>query len=310
MKIPKKFLFFTAIMFIFMLNSVSAQRLINNSVTAMSDSRVTVIVLEDDGEEIIHSEMSTSILNAKLLEMGFKPVLDANHVIKLNDAQLLENVYKGYPEEFIHNLDSVTDYLVIGRCMKSENNLDFYDYYEGKEVESPLKSVRVNLKVDVIIYDTGEIISSFSTRGIGFGGNLSRASDNAIEIAANEAADKLEDALKNFSERTTLQLLFTVYADDYEKLDQIMEDLRSIDSVNFVKIREQRGKTLTLSVEAYQPPSILVQLLKERTNLNFYVERLSGNSCTLRFSDREETIDDEKVFDDADDYELDDDRRY
>ncbi len=308
MNLSKNFLFLTAIIFIFMINSVFAQGLIKNSVTAMSDSRVTVIVLEDDGEEIIHNEISTSILNEKLLEMGFKPVLDANHVIKLNDAQLLESVYKGYPEEFIHNLDSVTDYLVIGRCMSSENNLDFYDYYAGRMVESPLKSVRVNLKVDVIIYDTGEIISSFSTRGVGFGNNLSRAGDNAIEIAANDAADKLEDALRNFSERTTLQLLFTVHADDYGKLDQIMEDLRSIDSVNFVKIREQRGKTLTLSIEAYQPPSMIVQLLKDRTNLNFYVERLSGNSCTLRFSDREGN-DDEKVFDDADDYELDD-KRY
>lgn len=309
MNFSKNFLFLTAIIFISMINSVLAQGLIKNSVTAMSDSRVTVIVLEEDGGEIIHNEISTSILNAKLLEMGFKPVLDANHIIKLRDAQLLENVYKGYPEEFIHNLDSVTDYLVIGRCMKSENDLDFYDYYEDRKIESPLKSVRVNLKVDVIIYDTGEIISSFSTLGIGFGGNLSRANDNAIEIAANQAADKLEDALKNFSERSTLQLLFTVHSDDYEKLNQIVEDLRSIDSISFVQIREQRGKTMILSVEAYQPPSIIVQLLKERTNLHFYIERLSGNSCTLRFSDREDN-DDEKVFDDADDYELDDDKRY
>lgn len=309
MNFSKNFLFLTAIIFISMINSVLAQGLIKNSVTAMSDSRVTVIVLEEDGGEIIHNEISTSILNAKLLEMGFKPVLDANHIIKLRDAQLLENVYKGYPEEFIHNLDSVTDYLVIGRCMKSENDLDFYDYYEDRKIESPLKSVRVNLKVDVIIYDTGEIISSFATLGIGFGGNLSRANDNAIEIAANQAADKLEDALKNFSERSTLQILFTVHSDDYEKLNQIVEDLRSIDSINFVQIREQRGKTMILSVEAYQPPSIIVQLLKERTNLHFYIERLSGNSCTLRFSDREDN-DDEKVFDDADDYELDDDKRY
>lgn len=309
MNFSKNFLFLTAIIFISMINSVLAQGLIKNSVTAMSDSRVTVIVLEEDGGEIIHNEISTSILNAKLLEMGFKPVLDANHIIKLRDAQLLENVYKGYPEEFIHNLDSVTDYLVIGRCMKSENDLDFYDYYEDRKIESPLKSVRVNLKVDVIIYDTGEIISSFATLGIGFGGNLSRANDNAIEIAANQAADKLEDALKNFSERSTLQILFTVHSDDYEKLNQIVEDLRSIDSISFVQIREQRGKTMILSVEAYQPPSIIVQLLKERTNLHFYIERLSGNSCTLRFSDREDN-DDEKVFDDADDYELDDDKRY
>ena len=272
------------------------------------DSRVVVIVLEDDGEEIIHNETTTSILNAKLLEMGFKPVLDANQAIKLNDAKLLENVYKGYPEEFINRLDTVTDYLVIGRFVKGENDAYLIDYKTGEPIDSPLKSVKVNLKVDVIIYDTGEIISTFTTRGIGFGNNLSRANDRAVEIAANDAAVKLEDAFKNFGKNTTRQYLFTITADDYKKLDQIIEDLRKVDNVNFVKIREQRGKTMLLSVEAYQPPSMIVQLFKESTDLKFYVERLSGNSCKLIFSDNEEVInDDEKVFDDADDSNIDDD---
>ena len=279
-------------------------------VSAANDSRITVIILEDDGEGIIHSETTTKILNAKLLEMGFKPVIDANHAIKLYDAQLLESVYKGYPEEFIRSLDSVTDYLVIGRCTQSENNLDFYDYYSGRTIESPLKSVRVNLRVDVIIYDTGEIISSFFTRGVGFGSNNSQASEEAVEIAANEAAIKLEETFKNFGKQTSSQYLFTIIADDYEKLDQILEDIRSVDSVNFVQIREQRGKIMTLSVESYQPPAMIVQLLKERTGLNFYVERLSANSCTLRFSDKEASTNDEENFVDIDDSGFDVDREF
>ena len=301
----KKFLFW-AVMIFAICGNASAQ------ISTALDARVVVIILEDDGEEIIHNEMTTGILNAKLLEMGFKPVIDANHAIKLNDAQLLENVYKGYPEEFIRSLDTVTDYLVVGRFTQSENNLDFYDYYEGKMVESPVKSVRVSLKVNVIVYDTGEIISAFSTKGVGFGSSNSQASDNAIEIAANQAAGKLADAFKNFGKQTTLQLFFTVSADDYEKLDTIIEDLQSIDSVNFVKIREQRGKTMILSVEAYQPPSMIVKLLKNRTSLNFYVEKLSGNSCKLRISDEEDSQN-EKIsddVDDADDSELDDERRH
>ena len=306
MKFSKKLLFLTAIIFIFMFGNVSAQNLTLNIVNEFKDSRIVVIILEDDGEEIIHNEMATSILNEKLLETGFKPVMDANHAIKLNDAKLLDNVYKGYPEEFIRSLDSVADYLVIGRFTQQENNLDFYDYYAGKIVESPLKSVRVNLKVNVIIYDTGEIISTFVTKGVGIGNNNPQA--KAIEIAANKAADKLTDAFKNLGTRKKTQYLFTITADDYEKLDQIVEDLRAVDSVNSVKIREQREKTIVLSVEANQPPSMIVKLLKERTSLKFYVERLSRNSCKLIFSEEEEDVnDDEKVFDDTDDSVIDDD---
>lgn len=303
MNFSEKFFFYFMMAFVIMYCNTLTH------VSAANDSRITVIILEDDGEGIIHSETTTKILNAKLLEIGFKPVIDANHAIKLYDAQLLENVYEGYPEEFIRSLDNATDYLVIGRLAQSENNLDFYDYYDGRTIESPLKSVKVNLRVDVIIYDTGEIIGSFLTHGVGFGSNNSQASDKAIEIAANEAAIKLEDVLKNLSNQSTLPLLLTIVADDYEKLDQIVEDLRAIHSVNFVQIREQRQKVMLLSVESYQPPSMVVQLLKERTNLNFYVERLSAHSCTLRFSDTEDD-DDEKNFVDTDDSGFDIDREF
>lgn len=294
MNFSEKFLFCLMLAFVIMYCNILTQ------VSAANDSRITVIILEDDGEGIIHSETTTKILNAKLLKMGFKPVIDANHAIKLYDAQLLENVYEGYPKEFLRSLDNVTDYLVIGRLAQSENNLDFYDYYYDRTIESPLKSVKANLRVDVIVYDTGEIIGTFLTHGVGFANNNSQASDKAVEIAANEAAIKLEDVLKNLRNQSTLQLLFTIVADDYEKLYQIVEDLRAIHSVNFVQIREQRKKNLLLSVESYQPPSMIVHLLKERTHLNFYVERLSANSCTLRFSDTEED-DDEKNFVDTDD---------
>ena len=298
MNYSQNLFFLTVIVFVSMSVNVCAQQLVENFNNGFNDLRITVIILQNDDGEIIHNEKTTGILNAKLLKMGFKPVIDANHAIKLNDAQLLENVYNGYPDEFIRTPDTVTDYLVVGRCVQSENDLSFIDYETGRPIKSPLKSIKAILKIDVIIYDTGEIIGTFSTQGIGFGNDNSRASDEAIEIVANQAADKWEDVFKKFSERTASQFLFKISVDNYEKLDQVLEDLRSISSVNFVQIREQRGKNMVLSVEAYQSPSMIVQLLKERTNLNFYVERLSANSCSLRFSDEGNDENVEKDFDD------------
>ena len=307
MKYSQNLFFFTLIVVAFMSVNVCAQKSVRSLNNGLADLRITVIILEDNKGEIIHNERTTGILNAKLLEMGFKPVIDANHAIKLHDAQLLENVYNGYPDEFIRTLDTVTDYLVIGRCTETDNDLSFTDYETGRPINSPLESMRVNLKIDVIVYDTGEIIGTFSTQGIGFGNNTARASDKAIETAANKAADKLEAVFKKFAERTTSQFLFKISADSYEKLDQALEDLRSISSVNFVQVREQRGKEMTLSVEAYQSPSMIVQLLKQRTSLKFYVERLSGNSCSLRFSEEEHDENVEQNFDDDDEKNFDDD---
>lgn len=307
MNFSKNFLFFAMIIYMGIFQNVYARQTDNNFVNELNDPRVTVIILQNDDGEIIHNETLRIILNKKLLKMGFKPVMDANHAIKLNDAQLLENVYNGYPEELIQNLDTVTDYLVIGRYNQSENNLDFYDYYSGETVESPLKSVRVSLKVDVIVYDTGEIIDSFETEGIGFANNNTLANKKATDIAGNQAAEKLEESFKNLSQQTMFQFLFKIYADDEEMLEKIIDDLRSVDTVSFVKIREQRNQMGILTVEAYQAPNYIVSRLKEITNLKVYVNKMSSNSCELRVTDGEEreVSRDEKVFDDADALELD-----
>ena len=253
-------------------------------VSAANDSRVTVIILEEYGQEIIHNEAIRGVLNDKLLKMGFKPVIDANHVISLNDAQLLNNVYKDYPDEFIRGIDNVTDYLVIGRCAKGENNISIMDYETGKMIESPLKSVKVNLKIDVIVYDTGEILSTFLTNGIGFANNLSLANDKAVKVAANEAAIKLEETFTKISEQNTFQIFFKIFADNEEVLEKILEELNSLDVVNFMRVYERRGSTAVLLIDSYYPTNEIVNKLKEFTNLKVYIEKMTANSCELKIS--------------------------
>ena len=107
----KKFFIGVLFTFVFFYESVLAYA--DNFVYDLNEPRIVVIVLENEGDEITHNELITNILNEKLLEMGFKPVIDVNHAIKLHDAQLLKNIYEGYPEEFISSLDSVTDYVVL-----------------------------------------------------------------------------------------------------------------------------------------------------------------------------------------------------
>lgn len=197
MDFSKNFVFLTMILCIFTFSNVCAQEIDTSIVNKLNDPRVVVIVLQDYNGEIIHNEKIRVILNRKLLAMGFQPVIDVNHAISLNNAELLEHVYKGYPKEYLSQIDSVTDYLVIGRCSQGENAIFILDYYTGALIESPLKSVKTNLSVNVIVYDTGEIINSFSTEGIGFANNLSKASDQAVNSAGIQAAEKLEETFKN-----------------------------------------------------------------------------------------------------------------
>ncbi|MBQ7705970.1 MAG: hypothetical protein IJT73_11210 [Selenomonadaceae bacterium] len=291
----KNFLLGLSLIIFFVSGSVSAQGVMP------SYDRVTVIVLEDDGGRIIRNELATTFLNAKLLEMGFKHVVDASHVINLNNAQLLNYIYRSTDEEFERSIDNVVDYLVLVKSNTDTNTISFLDYDSGRMMKSPLKSAKANFRVNVIVYDTGEIIGAFNSKGVGFANNNSQAGDKAIEMASNDAAEKLADILKKSEMQTAFQLSFKIFADDEKNLEQILEDLNKVSGIQSVHIYEQSERSAVLSIDSYQTPREIVKQLKDITFLKVHVDRLSGSSCELIINDEEELAD-EKNFDDANNF--------
>ena len=288
----KIFLSVVSLIILFMSGIVSAQE------NLPIDSRVTVIVLEDNGGRIIHNELATNILNAKLLDMGFKHVVDAGHVINFNNAKLLDYIYRADDEEFERFTDNVIDYLVLVKSSNVENDISIFDYDSGMMIESPLKSVKNILKVNVIVYDTGEIIGAFNSEGIGFANNLPRAGDKAVEIASKDAAEKLAAIFKNFGSQKFYQLSLKIFATDEKILEQILDDLNSISAIKSMHIYERYGRSAVLSIDSYQPIGEIVKQLKNISALNIFIDRMSGSSCELIISSEEESTN-EKNFDDV-----------
>ena len=259
--------------------------LMNNLTMLMqlNDPRIAVVILENNEGQISHVESAESALNQKLLELGFSHVLDAKQVIKLQSPELLQNIFSG-EENFSGNVDHAADFLVIGKVSKDARNISIPKYGESGMAETSLLNIKTNLKVDVLKYDTGEIVGSFTTSGIGIENNSSRAGDNSVEVAAKKSAEKLAETFKKFSSKTSQGLTFTISADDENKLEQILNEIKSLGIVDSVQIREQKNTSAVISVESSQKPGAIVTMLKSRSKLGIFIEDMSNSACKLKIS--------------------------
>ena len=257
----------------------------------LNDPRIAVVVLsgggmyEEDGTSVNgHDIVSEAALNNRLLELGFRHVVDADHIIKLRDAHLLNSVYNGQQGFAGDGSDHSVDYLVLGKSKLDSYRITLPNQMGGGVMESPLQTTKADLTVKVLKFDTGDIVGTFTVDGQGIDNNAPRAGDKALRAAAEKAAVQLEDRFKKFSASSTQGLQIKVFADSYGKVEELIQELRGLPDVQNVYVREQGGGRAVLEVDSVQKPHILVRLLRERTKLGLFVESISNSTIELSVS--------------------------
>lgn len=251
----------------------------------LNDPRIVVVVLERDEEgQINHNGQAESALNSRLVAEGFSHVLDAAQVTDLQNAPLLKNLYEGKRGELLGEADHSADFLVIGQCTKDAGKVSIPNYKEAGMLETSIINVKTILKIDIIGYNTGKIVGSFVVEGTGLENTVTRASDKAVTIAAQRAADRLTELLKNHGAKHAQGVEVTLTADSESKLQQVIQALRSLGTVDNVYIREQGGNRAVLTVDsAYKPHEIIGQL-RTVSACGIAVESILSDSCQLRIT--------------------------
>ena len=246
----------------------------------LNNPRIAVVVLDEN----IHNNIIESAINSKLIGMGLNRILDSNHVIKLYDAQLLENIVSGQSGKFTGTKDNATDYLIVGSLDKNSANVIIPRYRESGMMETSMINAKLNLKVSVMKYDTGEIIDTFTVDGIGLENNIPRAEDKASEIVAEKAAKKIEGIFKKFSSQISDGYTLTLISNSQDNLEKIVEELRGSSAVDNLQIREQSGNKMVITIESSHKLHEIVVSLKNRSKYGIFVENMSGSACNLRIS--------------------------
>lgn len=242
----------------------------------LNDPRIAVLIFENGTSA--RNEIAEAFLNEKLIAMNFSHVLNSSLVARLNNAALLGNL--ALSGTFSGSQDNAADYLVIGKYRSSSNpvkvptydGLQYTDFHNGK----------TELKVEIIKYDTGEIIGTFTVNGSAVANDTENAKNDSTTKAATAAAEKLAETFKKFSSKVTQSLTFTITATNDSKLQQIINELRSLGIVDGVYIREQKKNRAVLSVDSSQKPNTIVTALKGRTVLKIEVESVTNSACKLK----------------------------
>ena len=264
----------------------------------LNDPRIAVIVLKDENlnsnvDPLIQESQSQDkydttselAMNEKLINLGFSHVVDSNQIIRLKNAQMLNDIYNG--REALNEStikDNSIDYLVLGKSRVNVKKVAVPEYGGKEMIETSLIEAKADLKVKVIKYDTGDLLGTFSVDSQGVDSTNSRATAKALKNVSEKAAEELGKTFKKFSSKSTEGLQISVSATDYDKVEQLRKDLLKVNGVQNVYIREHNDNKSMLEVESTQKAHILIQLLRKYSKLKIFVEKVSNSLIEMKVS--------------------------
>lgn len=253
------------------------------TVMRLNDPRISVIILKEDVDPPQNDALTESILNEKLLDLNFTHVVDADQIIKLYNAELLNSKFNDQRGQTGFNNDHVVDYLVIGKSELDTMNAQIPDGRGGLK-NSILQNTRADITLKIYKYETGDIIGTFHVEGSSNENSAKRAEKRALEVAATRAADKLEEKFKKLGANNTQGIQIQVTANDYSKVEQLVRDLQSIAGVESAVIRNFEGGRGLIELDSTQTPRTIVSLLRGISKLTYFVDGITGNTMNLSIS--------------------------
>ena len=268
-------------------NSAFMKRM--DAVMRLNDPRIGVVILTDDPDidhEFYalpgHDTILETTLNERLLTVGFKHVVDVSLLSQLQDSAVLNAVYRGdsrlpYSGS---NADRPIDYLVIGRSHAEGYKVKLPDNHGGY-VETQMSSARTHLDLKIISFGTSTIIGTYSVDGQGVENSPALAARKSRQAAAVKAAEKLEQQFLKAAASAFSGIQFTVRANDFSLVEQLVRELKELRGVQDVYVRGTNAGKTTIDIASSQQPFTILQMLQRSTNLSIFIESSSANEINI-----------------------------
>ena len=268
-------------------NSAFMKRM--DAVMRLNDPRIGVVILTDDPDidhEFYalpgHDTILETALNERLLTVGFKHVVDVSLLSQLQDSAVLNAVYRGdsrlpYSGS---NTDRPIDYLVIGRSHAEGYKVKLPDNHGGY-VETQMSSARTHLDLKIISFGTSTIIGTYSVDGQGVENSPALAARKSRQAAAVKAAEKLEQQFLKAAASAFSGIQFTVRANDFSLVEQLVRELKELRGVQDVYVRGTNAGKTTIDIASSQQPFTILQMLQRSTNLSIFIESSSANEINI-----------------------------
>ncbi len=248
------------------------------AVMALNDPRIAVIVFKENSA--VHEEAIESAIMDRLISLNFSHMTDPNIVAGLQNAQMLNSLYNGRPVTGIGSSFGA-DFIVLGRCRTTSRDIKIPDFKGGYQ-DTGLNDGQTEMTAKIIRLDTGDILETFTVETSGIGEGNTVAEREALKNMANKAAEKVEEKFRRIGARSSQGLQITVISNNYNKVQSLANDLRSLPGVQNVYIRENLNGKAIIDVDTDQNVDRLLLLLSGRSSVNFTVESTGSGSARLR----------------------------
>ena len=251
------------------------------AVVALNDPRIAVIILRA-GSQGTHEERIESAIMERLIAKKFTHIVDPKLIAGLQDARMLESLYDGRPIASVGKSYGA-DFVVLGKCATTTEQVIIPDFKGGHKTTN-LNSSKSEMTVKILRLDTGAILDTFTVDapGLEFGENKSNA--EAIKNMAKTAAEKVDYKFRHIASRAGNNSITITVAGNMGKMQQLVNDLRSIPGVQNVIVREQIGNRGILSIDTIKSSSTIINELKEKSNLGIYVDSIGSASTGIIIS--------------------------
>ena len=247
------------------------------AVIALNDPRIAVAVFKDNSST--HEEAIESAIIDRLISINFTHVIDPTVVAGLHDSRMLESLYSG---RSISGVGSSlgADFIVLAKCRTTSKDVKIPDF-KGGTINTGLNNGQTEMTAKIIRLDTGDILETFTVETSGIGEGNSTAEREALKNMASQAAAKVDEKFRRIGARNTRGIQITAISNDYNKIQNLANDLRGITGVQSVYVREHRNGKAIIDIETDQDVDNLMLLLRHNSTINFVIQSTGGSSAVL-----------------------------
>lgn len=247
------------------------------AVMALNDPRIAIIILKENSS--VHEERIESAIADRLIAMNFKHIVDPNIVTALHDAPMLNALYNGRPITGIGS-NFGADFIVLGKCNTNSHRVMMPDF-KGGYTDLGLNNSKTEIVTKIIRPDTGDVLETFTLETSGMDGRDGEAENISLKNMAAQVAAKVEEKFRRIGARNSNGFQIIVVSDNYEKISELANDMRSITEIQSVYIREHRNGKAIIETDSHQDLETVLLLLRRTSTINFSVDSVTAGSAKL-----------------------------
>lgn len=236
----------------------------------LRDPRIAVIIPEFRQSTALPSSSSEAAVIQNLRNAGFKYVLDARQLRRIENNKLWRAVFDGDFEtaKTLATTEQL-DYIIVGEATCQ---------YVGDLYGSGVKSSRANISAKALKVDTGEIVAAQDFQASAVDITPAISAKKALSSAGDKVGAYMVSQLMQYASDPNKPMSITIRRASFQKLNILQNALKTIPGVKSVILRSYNGGIAQIDVTYPGSPQVLADTMKNAEGVSLDILNISNST--------------------------------